>query len=63
MLIMRALLVAAALCVAAPALAQSTDQTQTPSQDGQAGKPHSGHHHHKKQQDSTDSTTAPSQGH
>ena len=63
MLIMRALLVAAALSVAAPALAQSTDQTQAPSQDDQAGKQHSGHHHHKKQQDSTDSTTAPSQGH
>ena len=60
MLIMRALLVAAALCVAVPALAQSTVQTQPPSQDDQAGKQHSGHHHHKKQQDSTESTGTPS---
>ena len=66
MLIMRAFLVAAVLCVAAPALAQSTDQSpspQAPSQDDQSGKQHNGHHHHKKQQDSTDSTSSPSQGH
>jgi Spy/CpxP family protein refolding chaperone len=63
MLIMRALLVAAALCVAVPALAQSTDQTQTPAQPDQSGKPHSGHHHHKKPDTQTDGTDSSSQGH
>jgi Spy/CpxP family protein refolding chaperone len=61
MSIARILLIAATLCIAAPALAQSTDQT--PTQGDQTGKPHSGHHHHKKPQDNTDSTTAPSPGH